>query len=103
MYDSRLTTAMAPARRPRDRPEPTPGLDPLPLPGRDVPVPPAMPPVGSTAPPRRLMLGKAVPRGYGTRPRLSPDAAASFATLVDTARARAGIEGRTLVYTVRWD
>lgn len=51
---------------------------------------------------RRVFLGKAVPRGYGGRPRLSLDAAASFATLVDTARARAAMEGRTLVYTVRW-
>lgn len=51
---------------------------------------------------RRVFLGKAVERGYGERPRLSLDAAASFATLVDTARARAAMEGRTLVYTVRW-
>ncbi len=47
-------------------------------------------------------LGVGVPRGYGVRPRLSPEAAAAFATYVDTARARAAIEGRTLVYTVRW-
>lgn len=47
-------------------------------------------------------LGVGVPRGYGIRPRLSPDAAAAFATYVDSARARAAIEGRTLVYTVRW-
>ena len=53
--------------------------------------------------PRKLFLGEATPRGYGTRPRLSPDAAAAFAAFVDTARARAAIEGRTLVYTVRWN
>jgi len=47
-------------------------------------------------------LGVGVPRGYGVRPRLSPEAAAAFATYVDTARARAAVEGRTLVYTVRW-
>jgi hypothetical protein len=47
-------------------------------------------------------LGVGVPRGYGVRPRLSPEAAAAFATYVDSARARAAIEGRTLVYTVRW-
>jgi hypothetical protein len=51
-------------------------------------------------PPR--ILGQASPRGYGVRPKLSPEAAAAFATYVDSARARAGIEGRTLVYTVRW-
>jgi hypothetical protein len=48
------------------------------------------------------MLGQGSPRGYGVRPKLSPDAAAAFATYVDSARARAAIEGRTLVYTVRW-
>lgn len=53
--------------------------------------------------PVKMQLGQGVPRGYGMRPKLSPDAAAAFATLVDTARARAAIEGRTLVYTVRWD
>jgi len=63
---------------------------------RSVPMPERM------TPPHRVFLGKAVPRGYGTRPRLSPDAAAAFAALVDSARARAAIEGRTLVYTVRW-
>lgn len=52
--------------------------------------------------PRRMYLGQATPRGYGHRPRLSPEAAAAFATMVDTARARAATEGRTLVYTVRW-
>lgn len=52
---------------------------------------------------RKLFLGQATPRGYGYRPRLTPEAAAAFATVVDTARARAAIEGRTLVYTVRWN
>lgn len=52
--------------------------------------------------PRKLFLGRGTPRGYGFRPRLTPEAAAAFATYVDTARARAAIEGRTLVYTVRW-
>jgi hypothetical protein len=52
--------------------------------------------------PRRMFLGKAVQRGIGERPRLGPEAAAAFATMVDTTRARAAIEGRTLVYTVRW-
>jgi hypothetical protein len=33
---------------------------------------------------------------------MSPSAAAAFATFVDPARARAAMEGRTLVYTVRW-
>jgi len=47
------------------------------------------------------VLGVAHPRGYGARPRLSPEAAAAFATYVDPARARAAMEGRTLVYTVR--
>jgi hypothetical protein len=47
-------------------------------------------------------LGVGVPRGYGVPPRLSPEAAAAFATYVDSARARAAMEGRTLVYTVRW-
>ena len=61
----------------------------------DVPAPPPPPP--------KMFLGQGLPRGYGMRPKLSPDAAAAFATIVDTARARAAIEGRTLVYTVRWD
>jgi hypothetical protein len=47
-------------------------------------------------------LGSGTPRGYGLRPRLTPEAAAAFATFVDAARTRAGLEGRTLVYTVRW-
>jgi len=42
------------------------------------------------------------PRGYGVRPKLTLEAAAAFATYVDSARARAAMEGRTLVYTVRW-
>ncbi|MGI0070643.1 MAG: hypothetical protein ACRECT_00965 [Thermoplasmata archaeon] len=50
----------------------------------------------------RVFLGQATPRGYGVRPKLSPEAAAAFATYVDSARARAAVEGRTLVYTVRW-
>ncbi|MGI0130859.1 MAG: hypothetical protein ACREDE_00965 [Thermoplasmata archaeon] len=58
------------------------------------------PPVGAVPP--RLFLGQATPRGYGVRPKLSPEAAAAFATYVDSARARAAVEGRTLVYTVRW-
>ena len=53
-------------------------------------------------PPRKMFLGRGTPRGYGYRPRLSPEAAAAFATFVDSARARAAMQGRTLVYTVRW-
>ena len=53
-------------------------------------------------PPKKLFLGRGSPRGYGYRPRLSPEAAAAFATFVDTARARAAMQGKTLVYTVRW-
>jgi hypothetical protein len=60
-------------------------------------------PIEGPRSPRKLFLGAATPRGYGSRPRLSPDAAAAFAAFVDTARARAGMEGRTLVYTVRWN
>jgi hypothetical protein len=63
------------------------------------PVEPAPPP---GAPTPRLFLGHGTPRGYGYRPRLSPEAAAAFATFVDSARARAAMQGRTLVYTVRW-
>jgi hypothetical protein len=63
-------------------------------------------PPESPAPPSppspRVFLGQATPRGYGVRPKLSPEAAAAFATYVDSARVRAAIEGRTLVYTVRW-
>ncbi len=47
-------------------------------------------------------LEDGLPRTYGRRPHLSPEAAATFATLVDTARAKAAVEGRTLVYTIRW-
>jgi len=61
---------------------------------RPLPTVPLRPPPNS--------LGVGVPRGYGVRPRLSPEAAAAFATYVDSARARAAVEGRTLVYTVRW-
>jgi hypothetical protein len=53
-------------------------------------------------PPKKMFLGRGSPRGYGSRPRLSPEAAAAFATFVDTARARAAMQGKTLVYTVRW-
>jgi len=49
-----------------------------------------------------VFLGQGEPRGYGVRPRLTPEAAAAFATYVDSARARAAMEGKTLVYTVRW-
>ncbi|HTT26516.1 MAG TPA: hypothetical protein VMH90_06115 [Thermoplasmata archaeon] len=66
------------------------------------PTSPVAPPPGPQ-PHRKLFLGQATPRGYGFRPRLTPEAAAAFATVVDTARARAAIEGRTLVYTVRWN
>lgn len=51
---------------------------------------------------QRLFLGQGEPRGYGVRPKLTLEAAAAFATYVDPARARAAMEGRTLVYTVRW-
>lgn len=63
--------------------------------------PPAPEPLAAPNPPR-VFLGQATPRGYGVRPKLSPEAAAAFATYVDSARARAAVEGRTLVYTVRW-
>ncbi len=53
--------------------------------------------------PMPVILGQGTPRGYGTRPKLSLEAAAAFATYIDSARARAAIEGRTLVYTVRWN
>lgn len=62
------------------------------------PTPPAPGPI----PARKVFLGRGTPRGYGYRPRLSPEAAAAFATFVDTARARAAMQGKTLVYTVRW-
>jgi hypothetical protein len=64
-------------------------------------VPPEAP-APPSAPPPRVFLGQATPRGYGVRPKLSPEAAAAFATYVDSARVRAAMEGRTLVYTVRW-
>jgi hypothetical protein len=63
----------------------------------------SVPELRPTSPPRKMFLGVGTPRGYGIRPRLSPEAAAAFATFVDTARARAALEGRTLVYTVRWN
>ena len=65
--------------------------------------PPAGPERRGPVPPRKMFLGVGTPRGYGIRPRLTPEAAAAFATFVDTARARAALEGRTLVYTVRWN
>ncbi len=63
---------------------------------------PDTPPSLSMNPPPAV-LGQGTPRGYGTRPKLTLEAAAAFATYVDSARARAAIEGRTLVYTVRWN
>jgi hypothetical protein len=60
-------------------------------------------PEATEIPAPRLVLGQGSPRGYGMRPKLSLDAAAAFATYVDSARARAAVEGRTLVYTVRWN
>ncbi len=53
--------------------------------------------------PRKFMLGSATPRGYGARPRLSPEAAAAFATYVDTARVFFYFYGSTVFYTVRWN
>ena len=61
-----------------------------------------LPPTAPFSPVVPNVLGQAIPRGYGMRPKLSPEAAAAFATYVDPARARAAIEGRTLIYTVRW-
>lgn len=61
------------------------------------------PPTVIPAPPPHPVLGQGTPRGYGTRPKLSLEAAAAFATYIDSARARAAMEGRTLVYTVRWN
>jgi hypothetical protein len=63
---------------------------------------PPEPPAPLSPPSPRVFLGQATPRGYGVRPKLSPEAAAAFATYVDSARVRAAMEGRTLVYTVRW-
>jgi hypothetical protein len=63
---------------------------------------PPEPPSPLSPPAPRVFLGQATPRGYGVRPKLSPEAAAAFATYVDSARVRAAMEGRTLVYTVRW-
>jgi len=67
-----------------------------------VPGPSEARPEPPTVPARKMFLGRGTPRGYGYRPRLSPEAAAAFATFVDSARARAAMQGRTLVYTVRW-
>jgi hypothetical protein len=67
--------------------------------GRPLPIDPKPAP---TLAHERFLLGTATPRGIGVRPHLSPSAAAAFATYVDSARARAAVEGRTLVYTVRW-
>jgi len=64
-------------------------------------VPPSLEPIMEISA-RPVFLGQGEPRGYGIRPKLSPEAAAAFATYVDSARARAAMEGRTLVYTVRW-
>lgn len=69
---------------------------------RKVPPPVAESPLATPATEPKMFLGQATPRGYGVRPKLSPEAAAAFATYVDSARARAAVEGRTLVYTVRW-
>lgn len=73
---------------------------------RSLPIGPSLelpdPSESRPSPGHRMSLGTATPRGFGQRPRLSPEAAAAFATMVDSARARAAIEGRTLVYTVRW-
>ena len=63
--------------------------------------PDVLPTLSATPPP--AVLGQGTPRGYGSRPKLTLEAAAAFATYVDSARARAAIEGRTLVYTVRWN
>lgn len=63
---------------------------------------PLLPLTAPSPPPERQLLGVATPRGVGNRPRMSPAAAAAFAAFVDPARARAAIEGKTLIYTVRW-
>ncbi|MHB1435266.1 MAG: hypothetical protein ACYCPN_05155 [Thermoplasmata archaeon] len=55
------------------------------------------PPVSGT-----VSIGKAIPQGVGLRPRLSLEAAATFAIQIDTARVRAATEGRNFVYTIRW-
>jgi hypothetical protein len=65
------------------------------------PASPALEPIAEMAA-HPVFLGQGEPRGYGVRPKLTPEAAAAFATYVDSARARAAMEGRTLVYTVRW-
>jgi len=63
---------------------------------------PSPPEAPSILPSPPVFLGQGEPRGYGVRPKLTPEAAAAFATYVDSARARAAMEDRTLVYTVRW-
>jgi hypothetical protein len=40
-------------------------------------------------------------RSRGGRIRWSPEIAAAFATIVDIARVKAGVEGRTMIYVVR--
>jgi len=59
---------------------------------------------GAPNPPARGMvsIGKATPQGVGLHPRLSLEAAATFAIEIDTARVRAATEGRNFVYTIRW-
>jgi len=49
-----------------------------------------------------VSIGKATPQGVGLHPRLSLEAAATFAIEIDTARVRAATEGRNFVYTIRW-
>jgi hypothetical protein len=40
-------------------------------------------------------------RSRGGRIRWNPEVAAAFATIVDIARVKAGVEGRTMIYVVR--
>lgn len=49
-----------------------------------------------------VAIGKAMSQGPGMRPRLSLEAAATFAIEIDTARVRAATEGRNFLYTIRW-
>lgn len=63
----------------------------------------ATPLTGAPTPPRGFVsIGKATPQGVGLHPRLSLEAAATFAIEIDTARVRAATEGRNFVYTIRW-
>ncbi len=39
----------------------------------------------------------------GKIPHLAPEAAATFAVYVDATRTRAAMEGRTIIYTIRFD